>query len=197
MKTTLSLLVLFFSFAALSCESNEQKSELNAGPADQPAANQWTASELRGAAFTGDLQTVNASIEQGVSVDETDELGRTALMFAAYNGHNEVIDLLIENGAEVNLENDEGRTSLMFAASGHFTETVRLLIKNGAELNMQDSVEGWSALMYAAAEGNNDVVELLLANGADPSLEDKDGETSADFASNNGHTEIVNLLKEN
>ncbi|WP_340105477.1 ankyrin repeat domain-containing protein [Rhodohalobacter sp. 8-1] len=197
MKTTLLLLVLVFSFAALSCESNEQISESNTGFANQPAAGEWTAGDLRAAALSGDIQIVNESIEQGISVDDTDDLGRTPLMFAAFNGHNKVVDLLIENGAEVNLENDEGRTSLIFAASGHFPETVRLLIKNGAELNVQDSVEEWSALMYAAAEGNNDVVELLLANGADPSLEDKDGETSADFASNNGHTDTVNLLKEN
>jgi len=194
MKTTLSVL-LVFSFMVLSCESNEKENESSTGPAEQPAVNEWTAGDLRGASLSGDLQTVNESIEQGISVDDTDELGRTALMFAAFNGHNEVIALLIENGADVNLENDEGRTSLMFAASGPFSETVSLLLENGADVKRSDSVEEWTPLMYAAAEGNREVVELLLEHGAKPGAEDTDGETAADFAENNGHTETVALLR--
>lgn len=196
MKTILSLLILIFSIATLSCKSDEQKSESNANSADQPAASEWTAGELRGAALSGDLQTVNESIEQGISVDDTDEIGRTALMFAAFNGHNKVVDLLIENGAEVNLENDEGRTSLMFASSGPFSETVSLLLENGADVNRSDSVEEWTPLMYAAAEGNSEVVELLLEHGANSAAEDSDGETAADFAENNGHTQTAALLRD-
>lgn len=194
-KSIISLSVLIFSIASLSCENDEQKSESDTVPADQPAANEWTAGDLRGAALSGDLQTVKDSIEQGISVDDTDELGRTALMFAAFNGHNEVIELLIENGAEVNLENEEGRTSLMFAASGPFSETVSLLLENSADVNRSDSVEEWTPLMYAAAEGNSEVVELLLEHGAKPAAEDSDGETAADFAENNGHKETVALLR--
>lgn len=195
MKIILSFFIVVFSFLTLSCESDEQKSESNSDFADQSSGMEWTAGDLHGAALNGDLQIVNESIEQGISVDDTDELGRTALMFAAFNGHNEVIDLLIANGAGVNLENDEGRTSLMFAASGPFPETVLLLIENGADVNRADSVEEWTPLMYAAAEGNNEVVELLLEHGANPNAKDTDGETATDFAENNGHAQTVTLLR--
>jgi len=197
MKTIVSFFLLISSFSVLSCESDEQNKESNAGPVNQTVTSEWTAGDLRGAALSGDFQTVNESIEQGIPVDDTDELGRTALMFAAFNGHNEVIDLLIEHGAEVDLENDEGRTSLMFAASGPFSETVSLLLENGADVNRSDSVEEWTPLMYAAAEGNSEVVELLLEHGANPRAEDIDGETAADFAENNGHSQTVTLLKNN
>jgi ankyrin repeat protein len=196
MKTSLTLFILIFSFATLSCESDEQKSESDTGPANQPAVNEWTAGDLRGAALSGDLQVVNESLEQGISVDDTDELGRTALMFAGYNGHNDVVNALIENEADVNLENDEGRTSLMFAASGPFSETVSLLLENGADVNRSDAVEEWTPLMYAAAEGNSEVVELLLEHGANSAAEDSDGETAADFAENNGHTQTAALLRD-
>jgi len=195
MKITLSLFIIVFSFAMLSCESDEENHESNTGIADQSAIEEWTAADLRSAALNGELKTVNESIEQGISVDNADELGRTALMFAAFNGHNEVIELLIANGASVNRENDEGRTPLMFAASGPFPETVLLLIENEADVNRSDSVEEWTPLMYAAAEGNNEVVALLLEHGADPNAMDTDGETATDFAQNNGHTQTVALLR--
>ena len=195
MKIARFLFIVLFSFTALSCESDEQKNESDADLAEQPAGNEWTAGDLRTAALNGDLQTVNKSIEQGILVDDTDELGRTALMFAAFNGHFEVIELLITDGADVNLVNDEGRTSLMFAASGPFPETVLRLLDNGAEVNRSDSVEEWTPLMYAAAEGNNEVIELLLEHGANPKAMDADGETAIDFAENNGHTQTAALLR--
>lgn len=195
MKTILSIFILVLSFSVLSCESDVQKNESNTGLADQPSVKEWTAGNLRRAALNGDLQAVNESIEQGISVDDSDELGRTALMLAAFNGHNEVIDLLIANGANVNLDNDEGRTPLMFAASGPFPETVLLLLDNEAEVNRSDSVEEWTPLMFAAAEGNNEVVELLLEHGANPNAKDTDGETATDFAENNGHAQTVSLLR--
>lgn len=196
MKTILSLFIMVLSFALLSCESDEQNQESNTGIADEATVEEWTAGDLRGAALSGNFQTVNESIEQGISVDNADELGRTSLMFAAFNGHNEVIELLIANGANVNRENDEGRTPLMFAASGPFPKTVLLLIENEADVNRSDSVEEWTPLMYAAAEGNNEVVALLLEHGADPNAMDTDGETATDFAQNNGHTQTVALLRD-
>lgn len=195
MKITLSIFIIAFSITVLSCESDEQKSESKVDVTDKPTVNELSAGDLWDAALNGDIQTVSETIGQGVLVDESDALGRTALMFAAFNGHTEVVRLLIDGGAEVNLRNDEGRTPLMFAASGPFSETVMLLLDKGAEVNVQDSIEEWSALMFAAAEGNRDVVEILLNHDADASLEDDDGETAIDFAVNNGHTQTVTLLR--
>ena len=195
MKTTLSLFIIVFSIAVISCGSGEQKSESQMDVTDKSTVNELSAGDLRGAALNGDFKTVSDALKQEIPVDEPDELSRTALMFAAFNGHTEVIRLLIDEGADVNLRNDEGRSPLMFAASGPFPETVLLLLDKGVEVNVQDSIEGWSALMYAAAEGNRDVIEILLNHGADASLEDDDGETAIDFAANNGHAQTVTLLR--
>jgi ankyrin repeat protein len=192
MKSALFILLFVLSWISISCNQNKELPSAET----QAESTLWNADDLRGAALSGDRETVRQSTEQGIFVDDTDELGRTALMFASFNGHKDVMELLIENGADVNMKNEEGRTPLMFAASGPFPEAVSLLLEEGADANQSDSVENWTPLMYAAAEGNEDVVSLLLKYGASPSAMDKDGETAADFAQNNGHTETVTLLRD-
>lgn len=195
MKSIIFLTLITLSVTVVSCSDNKQESDNQADQSIQQPSEDLNGGDLRTAAFNGDLQTVIEAIGEGVPVDETDELGRSALMFASYNGHSEVVQFLLDEGAGVNLANDEGRTPLMFAASGPFLETVSLLLEHGAAVNDADSVEGWTPLMYAAAEGNLAVVEELLNQGADVSAEDDDGETAIDFASNNGHTETAELLQ--
>ena len=199
-----SLFFLIFAIVCLSILSTCERDTPEPGSLNERSSstqtetspsNDLSASDLRGAALNGNIDLVREAIEQGVDIQETDELDRTALMFAAYNGHTEIVQLLAENGSEITRPNSEGRTPLMFASSGPFPETVEYLLKNGAEPNSKDSIEGWTPLMYAAAEGNREVVEILLEHGADPNLEDTDGETAIDFAANNGHSEVVTLLK--
>lgn len=194
MKSALFILLLVLSWMSISCNQNKQNEE-SASAGTQAESTLWSADDLRGAALSGDGETVRESTEQGIFVDDTDEMGRTALMFASFNGHKDVMELLIKNGADVNKKNEEGRTPLMFAASGPFPEAVYLLLEEGADVNPSDSVEKWTPLMYAAAEGNDDVVSLLLEHGANPNAVDKDGETAADFAQNNGHFQTVLLLR--
>lgn len=166
-------------------------------PVDENTGQANTSAGLRDAALNGQINRVREAVNQGTDLHEADALGRTALMFAAYNGHTNVVRFLIEEGADAEAVNDEGRTALMFAASGPFPETVELLLEKGVSPDRTDAVEGWSALMFAAAEGNSKVVRKLLDYGADVSLQDADGETAADFARNNGHMELVQLLDQN
>jgi ankyrin repeat protein len=49
-------------------------------------------------------------------------------------------------------------------------------------------------LSRAAENGNKAVVELLLKNGAQPDLEDEEGYTPLLRASDEGNTDIVQLL---
>jgi ankyrin repeat protein len=116
-------------------------------------------------------------------------------MLAAYNGHTTVVRRLLERGADLTAQNAEGRTALMFAATGSFPKTVEVLLKAGADPNVTGEVEGWSALMFAAAEGRPEVVRALLDHGADPSLTDNDGDTALTFAQDNGHSEVVEVLR--
>lgn len=146
------------------------------------------------ATLEGKIETVRQAIEAGMDVNETDEQQRTALLLAAFNGHTPVIKLLLEHGALLEHRDATGRTALMYAATGANGQAVRLLIEKGAEPNATDTGEGFTALMHASAEGQLEVVQILLQHGADSAITDVDGDTASDFASRNGHTEIVRLL---
>ncbi len=146
------------------------------------------------AALEGRIEAVRHAIESGVNVNAADDQNRTALLLAAFNGHTKVVKLLKENGALMDQRDIQGRTALMFAATGANAETVQLLLKEGADVNATDKVEGFTALMHAAAEGQTRVVKILLTYRADPSIRDVDGDTALDFATQNGHGEVVKLL---
>ena len=138
---------------------------------------------------------VRSALEQGMPVDQVDELGRTSLMMAAFEGYTGVVSILLENGAEVDRRDEAGRTALMFAASGPFPKTVETLLEAGSDPNLEDTVESWTALMFAAGEGNASVVETLLRYGANPHKMDGDGDRAIDHARERNHPEVVELLE--
>jgi ankyrin repeat protein len=151
--------------------------------------------ELMEAAFNGQLDEVKRLVSEGTTVDFADPEKRTPFMVAAFNGHTPVLRYLREEGAKVDAKDVNGRTALMYASSGPFEEAVAFLLKEGAAVNEQGTLEGFTALMTGASEGLLEVVRLLLADGADPSLVDKDGDTAASFARQNGHMEVLELLE--
>ncbi|MBL7214063.1 MAG: ankyrin repeat domain-containing protein [Phycisphaerae bacterium] len=146
------------------------------------------------AALTGDIQTVESQLQDGVNPNAINANKQTALMLAAFNGHADIVELMITYGGDVNHVDINGRTALMFAASGPAEATVKLLLEKGAKVNIAESTEKWTALMFAAAEGQAANVKLLLEHGADWKLKDADSDMAADFAARNGHTEVVNMI---
>lgn len=157
--------------------------------------NKPTIDEIAPAALDGKNEILKTAILNGFDPNQRDSSGRTLIMFAAYNGHVKTVEMLIKAGANINIKNFDGSTPLMWAASGPFAETVCLLLQNGAEINAVDYNEHFSALMWAAAEGHAEVVKLLLKNNADFTLKDKDGDTAESFAIQNGHTDVVDILR--
>lgn len=152
------------------------------------------AGEFLDNALNGKIDAVRQAIEAGVDVNLTDEQQRTALLFASFNGHTSVVKLLLDNGAQLSQRDAMGRTALMFASTGDNTETVELLLEKGSDVNAVDAGEGFTALMHAAAEGHVDVVKVLLKYNADPDMRDVDGDSARDFATQNRHVAVAQLL---
>ena len=74
------------------------------------------ADPIHSAVWNGDLEGVQAELDNGVDVDEKDDLwGRTPLHIAAEEGHKEIAELLIAKGADVNAKDDYGKTPLDWA----------------------------------------------------------------------------------
>ncbi|WDQ17968.1 ankyrin repeat domain-containing protein [Rhodopirellula sp. P2] len=162
---------------------------------DVPLPETSPEDQFREAAMLGDIAGVKRLAGQGVDVSAMDEQQRTAIQMAAFDGHTPVVEWLLSQEVEVDHRDSFGRTALMYASTADNAETVKLLLDAGAAVDLVDSEEHFSPLMFAAAEGQMAVVELLLDAGADPTKKDTDGETAIDFATSNGHTEVVKRLQ--
>jgi ankyrin repeat protein len=68
-------------------------------------------------------------------------------------------------------------------------------LAKGVDANAINKVGG-TPLMIAAAKGNAELVSLLLKSGAKPNAKDKQGRTARQFALDNNHAEVAELLAE-
>jgi hypothetical protein len=149
---------------------------------------------------TGDLEIVKNYIKLGGNVNDTIITGSTLLMIASSYGQTGVINILLKAGADVNRVNYDGMTALMWGATPMGDPgAVRLLLDAGADVNAsyrRSNTAGATALMLAASLGLAEIAVLLIGYWAEISARDNDGKTALDRALENGHEDIVKLLKE-
>jgi ankyrin repeat protein len=91
-------------------------------------------------------------------------------------------------------EDADGVTPLMRAAARANGADVKALLDKGADPNYRHSTTRVTALMVAAYFGHVDVVKTLLARGARMELKDAVGAAAADWAAQNGHAELEQML---
>ncbi len=112
-------------------------------------------------------------LENGADINETNDLGMSALMYAIAN-----IDR-----ARVG----EGR--------GATPDTAKYLINNGANINITCGSTHMTPLMYSAITNLPEVAELLIACGANINIEDDDGYTAIYYAKQKKSYEIIRMLE--
>lgn len=194
---TLLFVLLSVSLLLVTCsEDKTQHDDRAANEKSQNNTDTITSQQVLSASLDGNIEVIEKALEQEVDVTEADQTGRTPLMLASFNGYTEIVQLLLEHGADPDNTDNQGQTALSFAASGAYPETVELLLNNGADPDQTDAKEGWTALMWAASEGNEQVVKVLLDHNANPDIRDKDDETARDFAENNGHNKVADILEQ-
>jgi len=155
--------------------------------------------EIHQVAQSGDTNQLRTLLQlDGVSVNQTDHEGGTALLAASSDEAGFAsIPVLLQAGADVNASDLDGVTALHAASFAGYVDSVRLLLESGAHVDPGD-VEGFTPLFLACLKGHVKVVELLLAAGADPKVEVDDHGTSItamEQAEENGHEEVVKLMK--
>eukprot|EP00501_MAST-03F_sp_TOSAG23-6_P002047 GSMAST32.ASY1.ANO1.2136.1 assembled CDS len=149
------------------------------------------------ASQNGHTDTVITLLEHGANVEAKDDNDLTSLMAASDNGHTATVIALLERGANIEAKDNNGVTSLMTACFRGQTETVKALLKRGANINANSNT-GWTALMAASDKGNTAIVNALLERrGADVHIPDNNVLIPLTFASQKGHTEVVELLLAN
>eukprot|EP00731_Ephydatia_muelleri_P016928 Em0010g26a len=95
-----------------SSRSNPKKSPAHSTDAHQKELQV----KLRDAAEDGNTDEVIRLLGGGVSVDATDEDGRSPLWTASGNGHYDVVKKLIEAGANINQTDKVSVASMVFSA---------------------------------------------------------------------------------
>jgi len=141
-------------------------------------------------------------VEHDADLNLRDKLGQTALMIAAYRSV-ELFNLLLSKGADIKVKDQEGRTALTHAWVGVLSEEVPLdvvetLLNKGADVNEapdRGRAEGYTCLMMAARNNRPDLVTFLIEKGANVNARAKDGKTALALAQEEGHSEMVKLLK--
>lgn len=77
--------------------------------------------------FQEQITKARELIEHGVSVNEADHSGWTAMMEACVFGNYNLVMLLLQNGADVNARDVRGRTALNVALDNDHPEVAGLL----------------------------------------------------------------------
>ena len=163
-----------------------------AGPTQPPSPTD----ELVTAAESNDSQKVKTLLDQGVSVNNEDQKGWTALTAAAQEDQPDMVELLISRGAQINLRDDfgMGRTALMRASALGHAAIVDTLLAHGANIGVKRE-DGGIALMDALPYPA--IVLKLIKAGADSNEEIRKEWSPLIAACSGGYAESARLLIEN
>ena len=124
----------------------------------------------------GRLAVAKLLLAHGARLNDTNNIGDTALHEAARRPYVEVLRFLVEQGQSVNAANRFGYTPLIFAASKGCEENIRFLLAKGADLHAKaknrnpdrHTGQPLGAFEAAALDGEPYAQEILADAGATP-----------------------------
>jgi ankyrin repeat protein len=155
------------------------------------------AGELHDSVRANDSASLEALLESGTDVDESDYFLGTALHTAVSEGSTDLAKLLIDHNADLEaVSEQQGAKAMHMAAQFGDVPMLQLLLDHGADIDSLDDV-GRTPLHQAALFGHAKAVGQLLDHGAD--IEAKDsryGQTALMRAASNGKLDVVKLLVE-
>jgi hypothetical protein len=134
-----------------------------------PRRNTRRVKTLLSAAAGGDAELLQRTLDKGISIDQSDPQGNTALHHAFYTGQEQAIARLREFGADENLRNNEGLTPPEMADIAEIERLLRLgvffLTERGAWRNekrgraIYDQLTGFRPRVFNPA-----LVRVVLQN---------------------------------
>ena len=151
---------------------------------------------LHRAALRGNDTAISVLIQHGAEVNERGYVGRTALHSACSHGYVACVHELMRHGADVEAKDADNEASpLELAAYFNHPVCVKMLLdKYSASINATNKF-GDTALHKAVCMGNLQVVKLLTSyTQCDAKAKNNAGKTSADWARDKGHKDVVDYL---
>ena len=137
---------------------------------------------------------VKALIHAGSYVNAKGKRGQTALYLSVFSKNAQVVQVLLQAGADPNLTDDFNQAPLFLAANLGQIEMAKMLLEHGADVHNRGGEMEQDALIAASTQGDFEMAKLLMEKGATFHIPDKQGMTALMFASQLGHTDIVNLM---
>lgn len=148
---------------------------------------------LQKAVVSGRVADLALLLDQGVSVHQINNQGKSLLHRAASFGYAAMIRLLIDRGADIDVSDDCLATPLHIAADTGDLDTVQVFLDHQADIEACDKFQQ-TPLHRAAWAGHTAVVELLLKRGATIDAIDDHGLTPLIGASYWGRVSTLQLL---
>jgi hypothetical protein len=185
--------------AAAAADDAARIVELLAEGADIEAVDDDGRSPLLLATRHNAIEAARALVDAGADVNAMDANHDSPFLCAATEGHLDILRMTLNSGADLDSVDANGGIALNPAAHNGHVATVHELLKTKINLNHVNNA-GWTALLEAIIEGdggtaNIEIVRLLIEAGADVNIVDEDGVTALTHARDNGHAEIVEMLR--
>ena len=171
------------------------------------AASAAVAKALFDAAQTCDFGQLRCALDGGADPNavlavqnaDGDDFTTTPLVQFAGCGHLKAAALLLDRGASTDKPTSTGCTPLMTAANKGQVAMMGLLAERGANLEAMEE-EDWTAFHFACHFNQPGCVEALVRAGCKTAAKEENGLTGKDMAELQGHTAVLerlrNLVKE-
>lgn len=147
------------------------------------------------------LERVRFLIQEKASLQIKTKEGVPLVNRALYNEHYEIAISLLEAGAPGSIDDGLDGAPLYIALS-QLTEEVNpsldhvlMTLLPNAKWHGSINPNGQTLLMVLAEKGKLNMVEIVLSNGAQKDQVDFSGKTALEYARENNHKKVVELLK--
>ncbi|XP_046559442.1 ankyrin repeat domain-containing protein 50-like [Haliotis rubra] len=147
------------------------------------------------AAEWGHNDVVELLVSKGADVSLVDDDGDNVLHWACVGGGRETVECLLCLGSmDINSRGRCSRTPVMEAARRGHNDVVELFVSKGADVSLVDD-DGDNVLHYACMGGDRKTVEFVLSlEEMDINVRNNIGQTAADVARREGHTNLMEVL---
>ncbi|KAL5088552.1 hypothetical protein Trisim1_006509 [Trichoderma cf. simile WF8] len=169
---------------------------LDSGADVEANSQERQSTPLIAASWKGHTEIVRLLLDKGADIEAESKEKKTPLMMASELGHTDIVRLLLDRGADMEAKNRSGVTALEAALNKGNKDVIQLLINRGAQVDARYE-DGKTMLIRASAGGDTEIVRQLLAiDKINLDARDREGRTALQWATQNGHEAIVQLLRD-
>ncbi len=149
-----------------------------------------TTTPIHQAAYFRNVELIQLLLKAGANPDTRDRFGHTVLMIAAESGYTETVAALLAGKADPDCRRSRAEADHDGEPESVDEELFRMMQE---EIDVE---QDWTALMFAARGGHLDVVRALVDIGANLEARGQMVETAIGLARVEGHTKIIQLLRD-